>query len=89
MKQLGDLFEKYRLRLKAPQSTVEKECVVVIREVAGFTITAAQVTYTVSTRTISLQVPSLLKSELRFHHTAILQELENRLGRDGCPKVIL
>lgn len=89
MKQLGDLFLKYKTHFKAPQTSVEKECVAVIKEVSGFTITPDQVAYTVSTRTVSLRVPSVLKSELRFHQQAILRELENRLGKDGCPKVLL
>jgi hypothetical protein len=89
MKQLGDLFLKYKTHFKAPQASVEKECVAVIKEVSGFIITSDQVTYTVSTRTISLRVPSVFKSELRFHQQAILRELENRLGKDGCPKTLL
>lgn len=88
MKQLSSLFEKYKTRFKAPQATVEKECVAVIKEVTGFELSINQVTYTVSTRTISLQVPSLLKSELRFHYTAILKQLTDRLGKDVCPKMI-
>ncbi len=88
MKQVGDLFEKYKTRFKAPQASVERECLLVIKQVTGFDILPAQIKYTVSTRTISLQVPSILKSELRFHHAAILQELETRLGKGGCPKVI-
>ncbi len=89
MKQLGDLFEKYRTRIKAPQATVEKECIQVVLEVTGFNLNLNQVTYTVSTRTISLKVPSILKTELKFHYAAILQILETRLGVDGSPKVIL
>lgn len=89
MKRIGDLFEKYRTRFKAPQASVEKVCVEVIVELTGYMITVKQVSYTVSTRTISVSVPSLLKTELKFHQTAILKELENRLGKDGCPLVIL
>lgn len=89
MKRLGDYFERYKNRFKAPQASVEKECIEVIREVSGFVLTTNQVAYTVSTRTVSLRVPSIIKSELRFHQQAILQGLENRLGKDGCPKVIL
>lgn len=89
MKQLSDLFEKYRTRIKAPQATVEKECIQVVLEVTGFNLSLNQVTYTVSTRTISLKVPSILKTELKFHYAAILQILETRLGVDGSPKVIL
>ena len=88
MKRVGDLFLKYRTHFKAPQASVEKECLLVITEVTGYTLTSDQVTYTVSTRTISLTVPSVLKSELRFHQEAILIELKNRLGKDGCPLVL-
>lgn len=88
MKRLGDLFERYRTHFKAPQATIEKEFINVVKDVTGFTLSANQVTYTVSTRTISLQAPSLIKSELKFHHTAILQKLVEQLGKDGSPKVI-
>ncbi len=89
MKQIGDLFEKYKTRLKVPQASVEKECIVVIKEVTGFELTREQVSYTVSTRVIHLQIPSVLKSELRFHQAAILEQLKHRLGKDGCPNAIL
>lgn len=88
MKRMGDLFEKYKKRLKAPQATVEKEFIAVVKEVAGFELLPKQVVYTVTTRTISLQVSSLIKTELRFKQEQILQVLENRLGRDSCPKVV-
>lgn len=83
------MFEKYKTRLRAPQATVEKQCVAVVKEVSGFELALDQVEYTVSTRTIALKVPSVLKSELRFYTPQIMQELENRLGKDGCPKVVL
>lgn len=80
MKRMGELFEKYRLHIKAPQATVEKAFVKAVKEVTGFDISVEQVTYTVSTRTLSLHVPSILKSELRFHQDAILRALEAELG---------
>ncbi len=89
MKQIGDLFERYRIRIKAPQASVEKVCVEVINEVTGYSITVKQVTYTVATRTLSIQVPSILKSELKFHYSIILKTIETRLGVEGSPKVIL
>ena len=88
MKQIGSLFERYKTRIKAPQATVEKEFVQVIKDVAGFHIKFEQVVYTPNTRTISLQVSSIIKSELTLKQQVIFQELENRLGKDGCPKVI-
>jgi len=89
MKGIGDLFEKYKSRFRAPQATVEKACVEVIYEVTGFELTVEQVTYTVNTRTISLHVPSILKSELRFYNEKILNKLTDQLGKEGSPKVIL
>lgn len=89
MKRIGDLFEKYKTRLKAPQSTVEKECIKVIAEVTGHQLASGSVSYTVSTRTISLRVPSLLKSEIRFHHQTILKKLEENLGKETAPVVIV
>ena len=67
---------------------MEKECIKVIQEITGFEISKTQVMYTVSTKSIYLQVPCILKSELRFHHNTILQTLQNRLGKDGCPNII-
>ena len=89
MKSVGDLFAKYRARFVAPQASVEKACAEAIQEVAGMTITSDQITYTVATRTISVQAPSIVKSELRFHHQAILNRLEAELGERGAPKAIL
>jgi ADP-ribose pyrophosphatase YjhB (NUDIX family) len=89
MKRVGDLFEKYRLRFKAPQATVEKACVRAIAEVTGYTVREDQVTYTVHTQTLSLQVPSVLKSELRFAQDDILAALERELGETNTSRTIL
>lgn len=89
MKMVGDFFEKYRTRFIAPQASVEKACAKAIQETTGFSIAAEQITYTVNTKTISIQSSSLIKSELRFHHSKILAQLEKELGKSGSPKVIL
>lgn len=89
MTRMGELFEKYRLHIQAPQSTVEKACAKAIKEVTGLEVRPEQISYTVSTRTLSLQVPSVLKSELRFHQEEILRVLEAELGRKGEQRTIL
>ncbi|MFT7644700.1 MAG: hypothetical protein ACI9BF_000351 [Candidatus Paceibacteria bacterium] len=89
MKKVGDFFDKYRKKFKAPQASVEKACASVIKEVTGYEVKEECVSYTVSTRTISLQIPSVLKSELRFHYPLILKKTEDLLGKEGSPKVIL
>jgi hypothetical protein len=89
MKTVGDLFEKYRKNLKPPQASIEKECVRVITEVTGLDITNFKLTYTVATRTVSLQMPSIIKTEIQFHQQEILSRLQNDLGENSCPKVII
>jgi hypothetical protein len=89
MKTVGDLFEKYRKLLKPPQASVEKECLEVIGEVTGFDLSDYKITYTVSTRTISLGVPSILKTEIKFNQEKILNQLKVNLGEANCPKVII
>jgi len=89
MKRLGDLFARYKKTLKAPQASIEKEALVVIEEVTTIKLSIDQINYTVSTRTLALNIPSVVKSELRLKQKNILQELETRLGRDSAPKTIL
>lgn len=89
MKRVGDLFEKYRKNLKAPQGSVETAAIEVVKEITNFTLTREQVSYTVSTRTLHLNAPSLLKSEIKFHHQKILDGLRKKLGEQSCPLIIL
>lgn len=87
--QLGNLLARYKAILKPPQASVEKECLMVIKEVSGIELLPHQVSYTVSTRTLVLKTPSLLRSELMLHRQAILTELKKRLGEKGSPDTLL
>ena len=89
MKKLSLLFERYQKILVPPQASVEKRTAEIICEITPLQVTAAQVHYSVGTKTISLQVPSVLKSELQRHKTAILGRLEQEMGVKNCPKTIL
>ncbi len=89
MKAIGDLFERYRTHFKAPQGSVEKEVIEVIHSITGFRLEKKQVSYTVSTRTISLRVSSILKTEILFKKQEILNHLKNSLGKDNSPQTIL
>jgi hypothetical protein len=88
MKRLGDLFERYRSRIKAPQASVEKECLIIIKELTQFDLQLSQVEYTVSTRTLSLRVPSILRTEILLKKLEILEKLKTQLGADNCPTYI-
>ncbi len=86
--QIGSLFEIYRKRLRPPQASVEDVCFEVIKEVTKFQISREWIVYTVSTRTISIQAPSILKSELAFHYDEIKKQLRDKLGAAHSPLVI-
>jgi hypothetical protein len=88
MKRLGDLFERYRTRIKAPQASVEKECLVIINELTHLKLEMSHIEYTVSTRTLSLRVPSILRTEILFKKQLILDKLKAHLGADSCPTYI-
>lgn len=89
MKHLSSLFERYQKILIPPQASVEKRTAEIICEITPLQVTQKQVAYNVGTKTLSLQVPSIIKSELQHHKVAILKQLEQELGVKNCPKVLL
>ncbi len=89
MKHLGSLFARYQKILVPPQASVEKRVAEIVCEITPFEITKEQVSYSVGNKTIALKVPSVLKSELQHHKTAILSRLEGEMGIKNAPKVIL
>ncbi|MCA9363322.1 hypothetical protein KC851_03300 [Candidatus Kaiserbacteria bacterium] len=89
MKKLGELFSVYKTRFKAPQATVEKVFIETVREVLGYQIESKNVSYTTSTKTISLQLPSLLKNEIKLKEKEVLNQLKNKIGEVESPKFII
>ena len=88
MKSIGSLFDKYRTHFKPPQASVEKEAVAVINDITGFKLVESQVKYSVATKTLSLQLPSILRTEVLFKKQQILDQLQKNLGKDGSPQVL-
>lgn len=88
MKKIGDLFEKYKLNIKAPQSTVEKAFVKVVYEVSGLKIDKNFVNYNVKTKTLGISAPSIIRSELGFYQTEIINKLNKDLGGSGPDTII-
>lgn len=82
---IKDLFSKYKNTLIPPQKTVEMETIRVIGECTGLSIKENQITYTVSTRTVNLQVSGMLKQEIKIKSREILKELNKRLGAKSSP----
>ena len=83
-----DLFSKYKNRLAPPQKTVEMEVIRVVGEIVGIALTEAQVSYTVSTKTVSLRVSGMVKQEIKIKNRNILDELKKRLGEKNSPNQI-
>jgi hypothetical protein len=89
MKKLGDLFGKYKTHFKPPQATIEKAFVDAVRASTGYEIEISKVRYTLPTKTISLSIPSLLKTELKLKQVVIIKELKKQLGEKEAPKTII
>lgn len=83
MKRLGDLFERYQKLLKPPQSSVEKIVVQVIKEMFGFDVDQNKCSYNVSTKTVYLTIPSILKTEIFFKKKELLKALKEKLGESS------
>ncbi len=86
---IKDLFSKYKNTLIAPQQTVEMEVVRIVGEVLNFKLKEDQVTYTVSTRTVYIKAPGMVKQEIKIKQPQILTELKKRLGAKNSPEIIL
>lgn len=86
---IKDLFSKYKNTLIAPQQSVEIEALRVVGELLGLTLNEGQVKYTVSTKTINFQVPSIIKQEIKLKQREILHELKKRLGPKNSPDSLL
>lgn len=86
---IGSLFEKYQKNLKPPQRTIEKACQEVIVEMLNITIGVEQIKYTTTTKTLYIQVPGVLKSEIKMSAKEILERLKERLGASGTPTTLI
>lgn len=86
---LGDLFERYKQTLKAPEKTVIDCFKEVVEDVIGIPITEKQVRYNVHTKTLSLSVPGPLKSEIKLRKGEILSHMKGRIGEKSAPSDIL
>ena len=86
---IGNLFDKYKKTLKAPQGVVIDAFIEVIDDLMGFEIKKEQCRYTVSTKTLGVAVSGPLKSEITIRKKEILAHLKGRLGEKSAPKDIV
>lgn len=88
-KKINELFSVYKNRLIPPQSSVENEVLIVIKEILGFRLRKNEVEYRVVSRTLSIKASSIIKQEIKIKENEVLFELKNRLGERSCPKSIV
>lgn len=89
MKPISALFQKYQATLTPPQASVEKQTVAAIEHTTGIVLKPEQVTYQPTTKTLTLSVPSVVKSELLQRKKIILQALQTTLGPKHTPTELL
>lgn len=89
VKKVGDLFEKYRRRLIAPEGSVIDAFIEVVEDLLSVKIKKSKVRYTPSSKTLSLVGPGALRSEIKLHEKEIIEHLKGRLGEKNAPRTIL
>ena len=88
MKHISDLFERHLKNIKPPQASVEKEFIAVCKEVTQITLKPEHCKYTVSTKTMYITAPSILKSELKKNKREIFSALKAKLGTNSPTEMI-
>jgi hypothetical protein len=86
---ISHLFLRHKERLTAPEATVVRECIVVVREATGLTLTPNQVLYKVPSKTLHFLVPGPIKTEIKIKQRVILDTLRSRLGERAAPTTII
>ncbi len=89
LQKIGSLFDIYKDRLKAPQKTVVDAVVEVVHDVTGIKLDAARCSYTVSTKTLATNAPSMIQQEIKMHHEEIMMHVKGRIGEKSAPTRII
>lgn len=89
IKQLSQLFDKYKNTLKAPQASVINVFIEVIHELYEIELKKEWVVYNPQTKTINLKAPGPIISEIKLNKKEITDHLKGRLGVNSAPKEII
>lgn len=84
---IGSLLDAYRARLRPPQQSVVNVVCTVVKEVTTLSLTPAEVTYVVGTKTVRVKTRAVKTTEIHLHRVKILQRLREELG-EHAPKEI-
>jgi|GEM_PF-2138200 hypothetical protein len=89
MKHLGSLFAKYQDTFKPPQATVQKKAVLVIADLLQIQLREDQLSYKTTTRTLKINAPSVIRSEIIRRKPELLAVLQRELGVSNAPTDLL
>ena len=88
-KKLGDLFDKYKKRLVAPEGSVIDAFIEVVRDLLSIEVSKSKVRYNPTSKTLSIKVAAALRSEMKVHESEIIAHLKGRLGEKNAPLSII
>lgn len=86
---MSSLFAKYKNTLKPPQATVQKKTVELVAQVMGINLLDSQVSYKTTTRTLKINAPSVIRSEILRRKHELLVKLTQELGVTNAPTEIV
>jgi hypothetical protein len=89
VKKVGDLFEKYKHTLRAPQGIVTGAFIEVVADLVGIEIPKERVSYSVYNKTLTMRISGPLKTEIFLKKKEILTHMKGRIGEQSVPKVLL
>lgn len=84
-----NLFAKYTRTLQAPQKTVIQSFIAATEDALKYSISPQQCSYSVHTRTLTVSVSGVVKTEILFKKKEILAVMKSMLGPRNVPKEIL
>jgi hypothetical protein len=86
---VGELFEVYLKRLRAPQGVVITSFQEILSDLLNTTVEKKHCSYNTTTRTLTIVAPGPLKSEILLKKKEILNHLKGRLGEGNAPKDLI
>lgn len=89
LKKLSSLFDKYKERLVAPESSVVNAFLEVVNDLWGIELDSSSVSYNPSTKTLVIKGKAALRSEIKRREDEVLMHLKGRLGNKSSPKTII
>jgi hypothetical protein len=86
---IGDLFEKYKRTLRAPQGIVTDAFIDVVSDLVGIEIPKERISYSTHNKTLTMRISGPLKTEILLKKKEILTHMKGRIGEKSVPKVLL